>query len=66
MAQPFSSVAQPPFRDRSILRHDRPFVKRCYFRFGSDTDLGPRHSHVCSSPNSGLCPCQFGMSEKCQ
>ena len=35
MAQPFSSVAQPPFRDRSILRHDRPFVKRCYFRFRS-------------------------------
>ena len=43
MAQPFSSVAQPPFRDRSILRHDRPFVKRYYFRFGS---------RLCENPSS--------------
>ena len=64
MAQPFSGVAQPPFRDRSILRHGRPFVKRCYFRFGSSTDLAAPKFDFRSSPESGLRsdigPCPFG------
>jgi hypothetical protein len=36
-------------------------LARADFRLGSDSDIWPRYSHVCSSPNSGLCPCQFGM-----
>jgi hypothetical protein len=64
LSRPFSNVsgvAQPPFRDRSILRHDRLFVKRCYFRLGSKASFRKSANRFRYTPVSGPSHCPVAL-----